>query len=94
MVGTDIVKQYEGMDLEELTQCLANWIDIAAQNQRNTDYYRGLVVEIGQDFESAYIDDEGGKHTNVLCAKVPELVKGKIYELEQIIGGLTNDEKL
>lgn len=77
---------------EEFAKCLANWIDTAAQNQRNTEYYRGLVDEIGLIVgKSAFISDDGVDHINVLCAKVPELVKSKLYELEQIIDGLTDD---
>lgn len=52
-----------------------NWIDTAKQHNRNEDYYRGLVVECGETIgEQSYIADDGGKHIDVLCAKVPELV--------------------
>jgi hypothetical protein len=53
-----------------------NWMDTAAQNQRNTDYYRDLLVEIGQMFgPEAYVSDDGSVQHDVLCAKVPELVR-------------------
>jgi hypothetical protein len=61
---------------------IAFWMEVAAQNQRNTDYYRGLVVRCGEAIgKSAYIQDDGGVIEDVLCAKVPELVEamcGKI----------------
>lgn len=60
---------------------LAAWIGQSAQNQRNTDYYRGLVERCGEAIgEQAYIADDGGKHNDVLCAKVPELVE-KLFEV-------------
>ncbi len=58
---------------------LSYWIDLAAQNQRNTDYYRGLLISCGEAIgKEAYIQDDGGVVQDVLCAKVPELVKGLV----------------
>ena len=58
----------------ELSTELA-WQETAAYAQRGLDYYRSLVVKIGETIgESAYIADDGGTHDDVLCAKVPELV--------------------
>ena len=55
---------------------IAGWMDIAAQNQRNTDYYRGLLVKCGEAIgDQAYIADDGSKSEDVLCAKIPELVE-------------------
>jgi hypothetical protein len=52
------------------------WIDTAAQNQRNADYYRGLLVRCGESIgKKAYTQDDGGISDAVLCAKVPELVE-------------------
>lgn len=51
------------------------WADSAAQFSRNEDYYRGLVVKIGEMIgDAAFTDDAGQLHDTVLCAKVPELV--------------------
>lgn len=62
-----------------LISCIANWIEIAAQESRNTDYYRGLVQEIGEMLgERAYISDDGTKQEEVLCAKVPVIIKNII----------------
>lgn len=55
---------------------IAMWMDTAAQNQLNTDYYRGLVERCGKAIgKDAYTQDDGGVCEDVLCAKVPELVE-------------------
>lgn len=52
------------------------WEETARQYARNTDYYRGLVKEIGALFGvAARTADDGGISEDVLCAKVPELVR-------------------
>ena len=64
---------------EELKQveCLAaNWQDTAEQEMRNTQYYRGLVVQIGLMLGiAARTADDGTVSEDILCAKVPELVR-------------------
>lgn len=51
------------------------WKETALLHHRNEQYYRGLVVKIGEMLgEAAYIADDGGRAEDVLCAKVPELV--------------------
>lgn len=51
------------------------WMETAAFHSRNEDYYRSLVVKIGEMIgDAAYTDDAGDLHDSVLCAKVPELV--------------------
>lgn len=56
------------------------WKDMAAQMSRNAEYYRGLVIKIGDMFgEAAYTADDGSKSQSVLCAKVPELVEALIH---------------
>jgi len=60
---------------EAVAQRIANWMDTAAQNQRNTDYYRGLIVRCGEKIgKRAYIADDGSRSEDVLCAKIPDLV--------------------
>jgi len=55
------------------------WYETAAQMSRNSDYYRGLVVQIGKMLgEEAYISDDGSVQEDVLCAKIPELVAAKL----------------
>ena len=61
---------------EAVAKRIAKWMNCAAEAQRNSDYYRGLVVRCGKAIgEAAYIADDGGRHEDVLCAKVPELVE-------------------
>ncbi len=53
-----------------------SWMDTAAQHCRNEEYYRGLVIEIGKMLgPDAYISDDGSVQQDVLCAKVPSLVR-------------------
>ena len=63
------------------------WLEIAKQNQRNTDYYRGLVVQIGTLFgKAAMTADDGTVMEDVLCAKVPELAEQREAEREALLG--------
>lgn len=58
---------------------ISGWMQIAAENARNTDYYRGLVVRCGESIgPDAFIQDDGGVCEHVLCAKVPELVEALV----------------
>jgi hypothetical protein len=60
---------------EAVAKRIAIWMDTAAQNQRNTDYYRGLLVKCGEAIgDQAYIADDGSRMEDVLCAKIPGLV--------------------
>ena len=60
---------------EAVAKRIAAWMDTAAQNQRNTDYYRGLLVKCGKAIgNAAYIADDGTRSQDVLCAKIPLLV--------------------
>jgi hypothetical protein len=55
------------------------WIEAAAMHHRNEQYYRGLVIQIGQMFgREAQIADDGTDMQEVLCAKVPELVEAAL----------------
>ena len=52
------------------------WEEAARRYARNSDYYRSLVVRIGEFIgQEAYTADDGGVHDSVLCDKVPELVE-------------------
>lgn len=60
---------------EAVAKQIASWMETAAQNQRNADYYRGLLVKCGEAIgDKAYIADDGTRSEDVLCAKIPELV--------------------
>ena len=55
---------------------VANWMATAAMHARNEAYYRSLIDEIGKMLgPEAYISDDGSVQEDVLCAKVPELVR-------------------
>ena len=48
---------------------------LACSYANNADYYRRLVVQIGETLgPSAYVADDGSVTADVLCAKVPEIV--------------------
>lgn len=67
---------------EAVAKRIAAWMDIAAQAQRNCDYYRGLVVRCGNSFgAAAKTCDDGSKSEDVLCAKVPELVEALVANM-------------
>ena len=60
---------------EAIAKRIVAWMDIAAQNQRNTDYYRGLLEQCGEAIgRQAYTKDDGSVSKSVLCAKIPGLV--------------------
>lgn len=60
---------------EAVAKRIAFWMEIAAQNERNTDYYRGLLEQCGKLIGTkAYICDDGSESEDVLCAKIPMLV--------------------
>ena len=61
---------------EAVAKRIAAWMDTAAQNQRNTDYYRGLLERCGVAIGSeAFTQDDGGISEDVLCSKVPEIIE-------------------
>ena len=69
----------------ELKRAAEVWQETAMQNQRNADYYRSLVVKIGELFgDAAYIQDDGGRSEDILCAKVPELVQ-EMVALQKVL---------
>jgi len=60
---------------EVMAKKISFWMEVAAMNQKNTDYYRGLLEECGENIgKNAYISDDGSVQNDVLCAKIPELV--------------------
>lgn len=61
---------------ESIATRIASWMDLAARNQRNADYYRGLVVRCGKAIgDRAFIADDGTQMKDVLCDKVPEIIE-------------------
>ena len=60
---------------EVVAERIAAWIQTAAQNQRNADYYRGLLEQCGKTIgDRAFTADDGTHMDDVLCAKIPEII--------------------
>ena len=79
-------KEIDPVLCEAVAKRISMWMDTAAQNQGNTDYYRGLLIECGEALgEAAYIADDGIKHKDILCAKVPELVRELVLKIQKTI---------
>ena len=70
-------KLAESNEALETAKIQANvWEQTAAKVSVDRDYYRGLVVKIGKLFgKDAYTSDDGSVQQDVLCAKVPDLVR-------------------
>lgn len=65
---------------------VSNWEESARLSLKGLEYYRGLVVKIGELFgDAAKTADDGGVHEGVLCAKVPELVEGLFNEVRPAV---------
>ena len=60
---------------EAIAKRISFWMQTAAQNQRNTDYYRGLLEQCGKTIgDRAFIAEDGTRMDDVLCAKIPEII--------------------
>jgi len=60
---------------EVFTDKLCAWISTAAQNERNTDFYRGLLDKIAEHLgPEAYMADDGVVHDTPLRFGLPDLV--------------------
>ncbi len=65
-----------------VARVLSNWYEAAAQHCRNEFYYRDLVQQIGAMLgPEAYTADDGSVCDEVLCAKVPELVRKLLADI-------------
>jgi hypothetical protein len=65
--------------VEAIAKAVMGWIVLAAEMNDAKDYYRNMLVEIGEACgKEAYIQDDGGIVDEVLVAKVPELVISKL----------------
>jgi len=68
---------------EAVAKRIASWMQTAAQEHRNTEYYRDLLVRCGKSIgDRAFIADDGTRSKDVLCAKIPEII-----EADYIHGG-------
>lgn len=69
-------KEMDSVLAKAFAKRIAYWMQTAAQNQRNTDYYRELLVQCGNAIgERAFTCDDGSKAQDVLCAKIPDIIK-------------------
>ncbi len=66
------------MDLalvEVIARKIYHWIEIAAFNDKNTDYYRGLLDECAKHLgPEVFVCDDGSISEDPLRAKIPSLV--------------------
>lgn len=63
------IRNYE-KEIARLERELAAWKETAAHFNRDTEYYLGLVVQIGKMLgHEAFVSDDGGVCDSVLCAK-------------------------
>lgn len=63
-------------EVVRLRREVAAWREDCAREVENKEYYRGLVERIGRLYDpQCYTADDGRRHPDVLCAKVPELVE-------------------
>ncbi len=61
------------------------WEETARQHARNEQYYHGLLVEVGRVLgPEAFTADDGSVQADVLCAKVPELVRRRLGRGEPV----------
>lgn len=64
-------------------QMEAAWKDSLAMAVSNTDYYRGLLEQIGRTLgPAAYTSDDGSVQQGVLCIKLPELVAQLLHDYD------------
>lgn len=69
------MKEMDATLCEAVAKRFALWMQTAAQNQRNTDYYRGLLEQCGKTIgDRAFTADDGTMSNDVLCAKIPEII--------------------
>lgn len=79
---------------ERTKQRCDNWQETAAQHCRNEQFYRGLLVKIGELFgEAAKTADDGGVHEDVLVFKVVDLVEQRDALFKEMAGILLETKR-
>jgi hypothetical protein len=85
---TDVETSNRTMDTalaEAMAKRIAAWMDTAAQAARGQEFYRELVVKIGEQFGvAAKTSDDGSVQDHVLALKVPELVEASVKEVADL----------
>lgn len=84
----DVAMGMEPCDVGPVDECPGGsaqaWYSTAAQMARNAEYYRGLLVRIGEMLGvEAYTADDGSISDSVLCAKLPELLAYRLKQAPQ-----------
>ena len=70
---------------QQVKTLLASWIETAAEFDSNSNFYHGIVIQIGEMFgEAAKTSDDGSVQQDVLALKVPELVRDALQELKEL----------
>lgn len=70
--------------VEELEKSLKAEHEQAIFYAKGLDYYRGVLVTIGEAIgREAYIAEDGSVQQDVLIAKLPELVKELVLTIEK-----------
>lgn len=61
---------------EAFARRLAAWMEAAAQNQRNTEFYRGLLDDCAEAIgPEAFTADDGTVMQDPVRLKIPEIVR-------------------
>ena len=61
---------------ESFAGILDMWIETAAQSERNTAFYRGLLDDCAQYLgPEVYVSDDGSIQEDPIRLKIPEMVK-------------------
>ena len=70
----ELSAHYKAKAEQAEAQCAA-WEQSAKEFANGMDYYRGIVIAVGEMIgEQSYICDDGTRSDSVLCAKIVELV--------------------
>jgi hypothetical protein len=70
---------------EAVAKRIAAWMNTAAEQCRGLEFYRGIIVKVGEPFgDAAKTSDDGSIQADVLALKVPELVDGLRAERDSL----------
>ena len=67
---------------EAIARRIASWIDLAVKRERNREYYHRLLVQCGEAIgQPAYTRDDGSIAHDVVCSKIPALVRQLVEQV-------------
>jgi hypothetical protein len=90
-------REVEAIEGERDAAVLAaqNWEDTAAQFLRDSEFWHGLVTQIGERFGiEAPTANDGTVYDSVVAMKVPELVERLLEERNEVIAKLEQVQNL